>query len=63
MNTNGELSPSAPGNHLGGSLALVTARLTKLRHERQLIERAILALTEIARERQSRHRRATRHRP
>jgi hypothetical protein len=39
----------------------VDVRLKKLRRERYLVERAIIALTEISRTRQSRDRRAIRN--
>ncbi len=43
------------------STEIVQARLKKLRRERHLVQRAILALTEISRTRQSRDRRANRN--
>jgi hypothetical protein len=62
MNTKAELAPKLPGNDLGGgSLMLVSARLKKLRRERHLVERAIIALTEVSRKRQSRDRRGNRN--
>jgi hypothetical protein len=47
----------APKEKLPGVVLLVTARLKKLRREHQLVEKAIRALTEIARVRSSRDRR------
>jgi hypothetical protein len=58
MNTNGEFMSKPPGNDLGGFLTLANARLKKLRRERLLVERAIIALTELSRARHSRDRRA-----
>ena len=60
MNPKVELGPKSPGNDLGGS-ALVSMRLKKLRREHHLVERAIIALTEISRARESRDRRAHRN--
>jgi len=57
MNT----TPQAPGNDLGGFLTIANVRLKKLRRERLLVERAIIALTELSRARQSRPRRANRN--
>ena len=54
------LSPKSLQNAAGESLMMVSARLMKLRHERQLVERAIIALKEVSRTRQSRSRRAGR---
>jgi hypothetical protein len=59
MHTKAELARKSAQNDLGESLALVSARLKKLRRERHLVERAIIALTEIAWARQSRRRRPT----
>jgi hypothetical protein len=50
MNSKADLAPQPEGNEF------VDARLKKLRRERQLIERAIIALTEISRTRQSPYR-------
>jgi len=61
MDTKAELAPKSHGSDLGESLMRVNARLKKLRRERHLVERAILALTEVSRARQSRDRRATRN--
>jgi hypothetical protein len=61
MNTNGELAPRSPDDDLGGPLTLVSARLKKLRRERILVERAIMALTEVARTRHLRDRQAARY--
>jgi hypothetical protein len=60
MNSRVELGPKSQGYDLGIS-ALVSVRLKKLRRERHLIERAILALTELSRARESRVRRALRN--
>jgi hypothetical protein len=51
-------APRSPGNDL--TLAAASARLKKLRRERYLVERAIVALTELALSRQLVKRRATR---
>jgi len=61
MNTKAETAPKPQGDGLGGALTLVGIRLKKLRRERDLVERAILALSEISRTRQSRFRRASRY--
>ncbi len=61
MNRKPEIAPKSPGNDLDLGWMLVDARLKKLRRERHLVERAILALTEISRTRQSRDRRASRN--
>jgi len=61
MSTKEGFIPKAPGSDFGGSLVLVTARLRELRRERHLVERAIVALTEISRARLSRYRRGARH--
>ena len=62
MNTKAELAPKLRGSKLGvSSLMLVNMRLKKLRGERHLVQRAILALTEISRARESRDRRAGRN--
>jgi hypothetical protein len=59
-----EFAPKPPGNGLGGPFRLVntgilvSVRLKKLRRERQLVVRAIIALTEVSRARESRDRRA-----
>jgi hypothetical protein len=58
MNAKRGLVPRPPGNDLSGSFKLASARLKRLRRERQLIEQAIVALTEVARSRQPRDRRA-----
>jgi hypothetical protein len=60
MDLKAELAPKSPGNDLGKGWTLVDARLRKLRRERRLVERAIVALTEMSRTRQSRARRAHR---
>ncbi len=60
MNSKVELGPKSLGNDLGGSTA-VSRRLKKLRREHHLVERAILALTEVSRARESRDRRAHRN--
>jgi hypothetical protein len=67
MNIKAELALRPPGNGLGGPFKLVnteilaSVRLKKLRRERQLVERAIIALTEVSRARESRDRRAARN--
>jgi hypothetical protein len=61
MNAKEGFIPRSPGSDLGAFLALVTARLKGLRRERDLVEKAIVALTEISRARQSRYRRAMRY--
>jgi len=50
-----------PEHDLSRSWAVVDARLKKLRRERRLVERAILALTAVSRTRESRERRAARN--
>jgi hypothetical protein len=54
MNPKAELARESLGNDLGGFLALVSTRLKRLRRQRQLVERAINALTVLSRTRQSR---------
>jgi hypothetical protein len=54
MNPKAELAPKSLGNDLGGFLALVSTRLKRLRRQRQLVERAITALTGLSQTRQSR---------
>jgi hypothetical protein len=44
-----------------GSSTIASARLKQLRRERLLVEKAIIALTELSRARQSRGRRTSRH--
>jgi hypothetical protein len=61
MNMKSDFVSRSLGNDLGGSMLLVDARLKKLRRERRLVERAIIALTEVSRTRESRERRATRN--
>jgi hypothetical protein len=61
MNMKSDSVSRSLGNDLGGSMLLVDARLRKLRRERRLVERAIIALTEVSRARESRERRATRN--
>jgi hypothetical protein len=61
MSAKAELPPKPPGNSLVGGWAVIDVRLKKLRRERHLVERAILALTEISRTRQLRDRRASRN--
>lgn len=61
MNIKSDFVSKPLGNDLGGSMLLVDARLKKLRRERRLVERAIIALTEVSRTRESRERRATRN--
>jgi hypothetical protein len=55
-----EFAPKLVANNFGSSLTLAGARLKKLRKERRLVERAIVALTEVSRSRESRERRAIR---
>jgi hypothetical protein len=62
MHTKAELTPRAPGGN-SRFLTLVNARLKRLRRERRLVEKAILALTEVSRSRQSRERAATVRKP
>jgi hypothetical protein len=61
MNTNRGLALESPVSDLAVPLTLVSERLKKLRRERQLVQKAILALTEVSRARQLRDRRATRN--
>jgi hypothetical protein len=61
MNTKVELDPKALGTAIGDRSKFVEARLRRLRQERRLVERAILALTQVSRSRESRSRRPTRH--
>jgi hypothetical protein len=61
MYTNAILAPRSPGNDAGGSLVLVSKRLRKLRRERQLVVRAIIALREVSQSRGSREKRAIRN--
>jgi hypothetical protein len=61
MNMKSDFVSKSLGNDLGGSMLLVDARLKKLRRERRLVERAIIALTEVSRTRESRERRAARN--
>jgi hypothetical protein len=62
MDTNAEFVPKAPDSDLGGSsLMLVNLRLKKLRRERHLVKRAIIALTALAQARGSRDRRRSRN--
>ena len=60
MNPKAELAPRSLGNDLGGFLTLLSVRLKRLRRQRQLVERAITALTELSRTRQSRAKQAGR---
>jgi hypothetical protein len=61
MNIKSDFVLKSLGNDFGGSMLLVDARLKKLRRERRLVERAIIALTEVSRTRESRERRASRN--
>jgi hypothetical protein len=61
MNTKPEQTPNTPVISPGGLSMFANARLKKLRHERQLIERAILALTDIVQTRRARARRGIRN--
>jgi hypothetical protein len=58
MSVKAEFVPRSPGNNAVDAGILVYARLKRLRRERRLVERAILALTAISRTRRSRARRA-----
>ena len=64
MNMKPDSAGKSLGNDSGGPMLLpmlvVDARLKKLRRERRLVERAIHALTEVSRNRESRERRSTR---
>ncbi len=60
MNTNGQFASQSPVNELSRSLTLASERLKKLRRERLLVEKAIMAMTELSRARQSRNRPGTR---
>ena len=60
MNMKSDFSAKSLGNDSGGPMLVVDARLKKLRRERRLVERAINALTEVSRNRESRERRSTR---
>jgi len=53
MNRKAELTTKSPVNDMDGYLMLVSLRLTKLRRELHLVERAITALTEISLARRS----------
>jgi len=57
MYTKAELGLRSLQSDSGEFLALISVRLKKLRRERDLVDRAIVALTEISRGRQSRRRR------
>jgi hypothetical protein len=61
MNMNANPAPRSPGNNVGGSLVPASMRLRKLRQERQLVVRAIIALREVSRARESREKRASRN--
>jgi hypothetical protein len=58
MYTKAELGPKSPHCDPGEFLMFVNLRLKKLRHERDLVERAIVALTAVSRGRKSRGRRS-----
>ncbi len=60
MNTKAELGQKSLGSDLGGLSATVSTRLRKLRRERDLVLRAIAALTQVSRTRESRDRRGIR---
>jgi hypothetical protein len=60
MNMKSDFVSKSLVNDLGGSMLLVDARLKKLRRERRLVERAIIALTEVSRTRESRESRERR---
>ncbi len=57
MYTNANVAPRAPGNDVAVSLVL-NMRLRKLRRERQMVLRAIIALRELSRAQGSREKRA-----
>jgi hypothetical protein len=61
MNMKAVPALASQGRDAVGSSILVSARLKKLRHERHLVERAIVALTEISRTRHSRNKRTSRN--
>ena len=60
MHWKAELGPNSPQSDASEFLVFIGLRLKKLRRERELVERAIVALTEIFRVRQSRARRSGR---
>jgi len=60
MHTKAELGPKSQQSDSGEFLMFVSLRLKKLRSERDLVDRAIVALTEISRGRESRVRRVGR---
>jgi len=60
MITKVEVSVRSPENDSGEFLTFVSMRLKELRRERDLVERAIVALTAVSRVRQSRGRRSGR---
>lgn len=60
MNMKAELGQKSPGRDVGGLSGAVSTRLRKLRRERALVRRAIAALTQISRARESRDRRGIR---
>lgn len=61
MITKAGLSLVSSGSELGQFTAVMSIRLKVLRRERDLVERAIVALTKISQARESRDRRTTRH--
>ena len=61
MNAKRPVGPQLMGNRVGMSSTFASALLRQLRRERDLVDRAIIALTELARTRQSRDRRPTRN--
>lgn len=60
MNSNAESAPH-PGQDCPGDHWIVKKRLKKLRRQRRLVERAIVALTDLSRARLARARRAGRY--
>lgn len=61
MNSNTEFAPLSRGRDPSDYMMLVSKRLKRLRRERHLVERAIVALTEIARAREAKQRRVGRN--
>ncbi len=61
MHSKAELGPNSPQSEASEFFMFVSLRLKKLRRERDLVEKAIVALTEISRVRQSRGRRPGRN--
>ena len=61
MDSKAEPAPMSRTSVSAGTLTVVNMRLKKLRHERQLIEKAIIALTRVSWSQKSRERRGTRN--